>query len=374
MKLAALTFLLFSVSVWPCFPHQNVNEKHPHGAAGKIVKIGLLIPDNNSSEARHGAELAIRIANEHSEKNRVTFELAVRSMEGPWGTGSKQAVDLIYEDGVVAILGSHDGRNAHLVEQVAAKEKIIFVSAWASDPTLSQAFVPWFFNCVPNDNQQASALIEEIFRKEEPGRLIAVSQKDYDSKLSLKSFISRMDSSGRKLLQYCYYNADAGDFSSLIDSIVRTGVKGIILFGHPPQSLRLISQIRKMRVNLPVFGGLSLLGENEPPATELKRFIKLIVISPGYYFTTRGIAFREEFLKQFGFNPGPAAAYAFDGMNLIIEAIRKSGTGRAEIQKYLENVNNNGVTGSIKFDLHGNRTESLSLMEIKNGSLAEAKR
>ena len=46
-------------------------------------------------------------------------------------------------------MGSHDGRNAHLVEQVATKSQVVFLSAWASDPTLSQAFVPWFFSCVP---------------------------------------------------------------------------------------------------------------------------------------------------------------------------------------------------------------------------------
>ena len=84
-------------------------------------------------------------------------------MEGPWGTGSKQAVNLVFDEEVVAMLGSHDGRNAHLVEQVSAKSRVVFLSAWSGDPTLAQAFVPWFFNCVPNDLQQADVLIEEIY-------------------------------------------------------------------------------------------------------------------------------------------------------------------------------------------------------------------
>ncbi len=83
-------------------------------------------------------------------------------MEGPWGTGSKQAVELIFDEEVWAILGSHDGRNAHLVEQVSAKSRVVFMSAWSGDPTLSQAFVPWFFNCVFNDLQVSDVLIDEI--------------------------------------------------------------------------------------------------------------------------------------------------------------------------------------------------------------------
>ena len=86
-------------------------------------------------------------------------------MEGPWGTGSKEAVSLIFDDEVTAIMGSHDGRNAHLVEQVTTKTRIVFLSAWASDPTLSQAFVPWYFSCVPNDMQQADVLIKTIYKK-----------------------------------------------------------------------------------------------------------------------------------------------------------------------------------------------------------------
>jgi ABC-type branched-subunit amino acid transport system substrate-binding protein len=95
--------------------------------ADTTVKIGLLIQDNNSLAARYGAELAIRKANETGGFRGKQFRLITRSMEGPWGTGSKQAVDLIDGENVCAILGSHDGRNAHLVEQVSAKERIVFL-------------------------------------------------------------------------------------------------------------------------------------------------------------------------------------------------------------------------------------------------------
>src|SRR5512135_2962372 len=115
------------------------------------VKIGLLISDAQSTAAQHGAEMAIRKANERGGYYGRPFKLVVRSMEGPWGTGSKQAVDLIFSEEVTAIMGSHDGRNAHLVEQVCTKARVVFMSVWASDPTLSQAFVPWYFSCVPND-------------------------------------------------------------------------------------------------------------------------------------------------------------------------------------------------------------------------------
>ena len=131
----------------------------------EIIKIGLLIPESGYIAAKNGAELAIRKANEMGGFAKYQFHLIVRSMEGPWGTGSKQAVTLVFDENVVAILGSHDGRNAHLVEQVTAKSRVVFLSAWSGDPTLAQAFVPWFFNSIYNDIQLADALIDEIYTK-----------------------------------------------------------------------------------------------------------------------------------------------------------------------------------------------------------------
>ena len=50
------------------------------------------------------------------------------------------------------------------------------------------------------------------------------------------------------------------------------------------------------------------------------------------------------------------AAYAFDGMNLLIEAIRTSGSPeREKIQNYLTNAAYEGVTGTFRFDDMGNR-------------------
>ena len=144
-----------------------------------------------------GAELAIREANEKGGLNGFRFQLIVRSMEGPWGTGSKEAVNLIFEEKVWALLGAHDGRNAHIVEQAATKSIVVFVSAWASDPTLSQAFVPWFFNCVPNDNQQASSLIEEIYNKRNFNKVAVISGDDYDSKMTLNCFLKASAKSGK---------------------------------------------------------------------------------------------------------------------------------------------------------------------------------
>jgi len=331
------------------------------------VKIGLLIADNKSIEARHGAEIAIREANKKRGFNGRPFQLEVRSMEGPWGTGSKKTVNLIFKEEVWAIMGSHDGRNAHLVEQVSTKAQIVFLSTWASDPTLSQAFVPWYFSCVPNDNQQAAALIEEIYNKRNINKIAAIADDSYDSKLALKSFVKKSISAGKTDPLQFFYTNNNQDFNDLLDQINKADVSSVILFGQHTSSIKIIQQMRQRMMNQPVFCSLSVLGEKDLSDQELKNLENVIMVTSGDIFRSNGRTFREEYQRTYGYIPGAASAFAYDGMNLIIEAIQDAGLDRDKIQKSLLKIHYVGVTGPIQFDEKGNRLGFVSLMEIKNG-------
>jgi branched-chain amino acid transport system substrate-binding protein len=334
----------------------------------ETIKIGLLIADKKSIAARQGAEMAILEANKKGGFNGRPFELVVRSMEGPWGTGSKEAVNLVFEEKVWAIMGSHDGRNAHLVEQAATKAGVVFLSAWASDPTLSQAFVPWFFNCVPNDLQQAASLIEEIYNKRNINKIAVVSGNDYDSKMAMESFLKQTKLAGKTSpVQFSYENSSQ-DFNVLADQINKADVNCIIFFGQPSASLKIIQLIRQRNMSQPVFGTLSLLDENKLSEQELQNYEKVILVPSGDWSGSKNSAFRQEFQKTYNKLPGMVAAYAFDGMSILIEAIRNAGgPDREKIQKSLAKIYYKGVTGLIQFDDRGNRSGTYDLMYIRNG-------
>jgi len=346
---------------------QNVKTKENAVDNNKSVKIGLLISDEKAEAALYGAEIAISEANENGGFYNKPFQLVVRSMEGPWGTGSKQAVNLIFDEEVWAIMGSHDGRNAHLVEQVTTKAHIVFLSAWATDPTLSQAFTPWYFSCVPNDNQQADMLIEEAFVKRKLSRVAVISENGYDSKQSLNSFLKKTKISGFSDPLKLVYDNTEQNCSALLDQISKANVNCVILFGLPSSSLKLVQQIQQKGMNLNLFGTLSLLDEKELSDQDLKRYEGVVMLTSGHWLSTRGSGFIEEFQTTYGLMPGAVAAYAYDGMNIIIEAIKNAGLNRDSIQKSMAGIKYEGVTGLIQFDNKGNRINAGQLMEIKNG-------
>lgn len=367
MKFMRLPFPVYIIIAFTGFFIRDVQAVQINHESGKTVTIGLLLQNNKSTSARQGAEMAIRKANEEGGLNGIPFKLVELTMEGPWGTGSKQAVNLIFDENVVAILGSNDGRNAHLIEQVSAKTRVVYLSAWSGDPTLAQAFVPWYFSCVPNDLQQADVLNEEICIKEKINKIALVSDNDYDSKLALGSFQKKAKISGIPDPKQFFYDSSNPDINLLTDQLKNADINAIILFGQPAASLKIMNQIRLKKINIPVFGSLSVMGEREFDEHEWKSYENVILISSGQWFNSNGMNFIREFQKSWGYKPGPVAAYAYDGMNLIIKAIKNAGTSREQIQKYFKEVNYNGVTGTIRFDERGNRIGEVGLMRIKNG-------
>ena len=368
---AGLSKILFQVSLMVILPifactikvcSQNIeNPQHP-------IKIGFLIQEGRYNAAVLGARLAVLTANEEGGLNGRHFELVVRSMEGPWGTGSKQAVELIFEERVWALLGVTDGRNAHLVEQAAAKSEVVFLSAWSGDPTLSQAFVPWFFNCVPNDNQQAASLISEIYNNRKFRKVAVVHCNDYDSKMMLNSFtkpVLKQRESDPLLIEYETYSEK---IELLAARIREESAECIVLFCPPEASLKIIRQIKLTGLNLPLYGSINILNENELSAPELQEFDNLLMIPSGEWPEPEKLKFMDYYAKEYGNFPGLAASYSYDCVKIITEAIKEAGSSdREKIQKSLETIIHKGITGSIQFEERGNRIGKFEIMRTKDG-------
>jgi len=336
--------------------------------ATPTVNIGLLIPEPEALAAKHGAELAVRQANSNDSYSGSPFFLITHSVEGPWGTGSKLSVKLVFDDEVVALMGSLDGRNAHLVEQVATKSRVLFLSTWASEMTLSQAFVPWYFRCVPNDHQQAIALIREIYKKRKITNVAIIGTEDFDSRVAVTSFIRTADSMNIEVPRQFICRSSIQDFQTALNEIDQYDIEAVILFGKPALASAIIPMLKQRDMNLDIFGSLSIMDDQKAISPDWNILEGICLVSSGHWFTEEGIAFQKTFQETYGYQPGPAAAYAYDGISMIIEFVKKYGPDRNKMIELFAGTNyKTGVTGEIRFDGDGDRLGIPDMMTIKNG-------
>jgi ABC-type branched-subunit amino acid transport system substrate-binding protein len=286
------------------------------------VRIGLLVPDGELGEAaKRGAAIAVEAANRDGGYGGRRFELAVRSIEGPWGSGTGKITELAFDESVWAILGPLRGRSAHLAEQVAAKAHVALVSPWAFDPTLTQANVPWFFRCVPDDRQQAAALVREILGVRGLDRIAVLVAGSYDDRMAAAAFAAEVDAfakhTGPSHLVRWQLPDKAEDLESLLARLEAEEVEGIVLF------------------------------------------------APGHWAAAQGRAFEQAFRAAYDVAPSAVSAYSHDGLMVIVEAIRRAGLDRRRIRDALADVDYvPGVTGRVRFDEKGNRVAQVELIEL----------
>lgn len=324
-----------------------------------MVSIGLLVQDKAELAAIHGAQLAVNEANKQNQSKGWQFRLVTKSMEGPWGTGSKQAVSLIWEDGVCALVGSHDGRNAHLVEQASAKTIIPFISAWSSDPTLSHAFIPWFFNCVPNDEQQAVAILKEIFIKGNSRKIVVFKDDSYDSEMAAKSFlkISEIKGYGKPVvINFSEFNKSDQKFITAVNS---SSADCMILLTGPENSYKLIRLLNDSGIDIPVYGYFLTLNENILSVDEFNTLRNRIILPDAGWSRSRLISFENVYLKQYGTKPGPVAIFAYDATRTLIQAILNcSSSDYEKLRESLAQIKFEGLTGTVQFGDLGIRLHS----------------
>lgn len=332
-----------------------------------VIKIGVLIPDSSHMDLVHACEMALAGPNSQQSGSGLQYQLVVRSAEGPWGTGSKASVDLIYEDSIVALLSALDGRNAHLAEQVVAKTQVACIEARATDPTLTQAYVPWYLRCVPSDDQQAELILKKI---EAPGggKTAIICTGEYDTRMTAHSFtkiLAGSGSAGPVILNLSKGNISARE---LADQIREKEVHNLILSVNLPLVWDLISLLRKDMPDLNIFGSYAFAADVPYGEGKWQKYEGLYLLTSALPLSEDAKTFETSFIERYGYQPGIEAAYVHDGMKLILAALQLTPRDREDVRNRLINMDyKGGLTGRISFDELGNRKDAAQVVKIENG-------
>jgi len=368
-KIAFFTLVLLTSTMWDSGRLKAQPSTHP---ASKSIVLGLLLEDSTMVEARYGAQFAVNEINRNGGIENKQIVLSVKSMEGPWGVGSKKAVDLVFDQKAWALIGLLNGRNSHLVEQVAAKTDIPFVSAWAADPTLSKAYVPQFFNCVPNSEQQGRAILNDLLEKHKSEEWILVSDENYDSQIAVES-LKKLDDFHKNPASDELKCNSSEDFDALIQKISEKNPKALVVYCKPELSLDLIRFLRVRGVRLPVYSSLSLLDERTYSRLVSDYFEEVYFFDYGTWMTDRDSDFVRQFHNEYGRDPGAMAANAYDAIQILAQALVKSDSDPKKLKQSLSKTSYKGKTGTIEFDRFGNRKSTLPPVVVSSKRLYASK-
>jgi branched-chain amino acid transport system substrate-binding protein len=341
------------------------------------VRIGFLGPLEGSvlvslgKQMLNGSMLAIEEANSKGGYKGIPYKLMVHNDVGLWGAAANEIVKMDDEK-VWAWLGSIDDIVSHVAIRATLKLEIANVNSGDPDPTFTETNIPWVIRVISDDRQSAYQLVNRIYKKDKHSRVAVIRANNRYGRVGLKIFSQTATRSGNPVIIEERFNDGESDFSVQLERIKKTSPDAILIWGNAKESALILKQIRAIGMKQPVYGSdrmvnpefLSIAGPHA------EGIVTTCQYNPDAD-DPKLKAFQSNYRKRFGMEPDVFAAHAYDGMNLIIEAIRKAGLNRVLIRDLLTDnktfQNYKGVTGTIVFDGSWNDVGNIFMAEVNNG-------
>ncbi len=339
---------------------------------GFLGPLGKENPDSPYGIAMlHGAQLAIEQANAQGGYLGKPFSLKVHDDLPLWGASSMDIVKMFFDQDVWGMLGSIDGASTHIELRAALKLQIPIVDTGTTDPTVTETRIPWLIHNFPDDRQQGYALADYIFNQLKLRRVGVLRLNGRYGRRGYEEFFNAARRMGFQPIVVQKYPPDARDFSGQLETLNKLGIDSLVIWGDAPQAGMILKQMRASGMNQPVFGSsrvaYSQVVKIAGPAAN--GLVAISAIDP-VRNDPLWQKFRQQYEQRFHSEPGPYASYAYDGMNMLVAAIRKAGLNRARIMDALrgyEMKKYDGVSGVAFFDYTLNNISPVTFARVENG-------
>lgn len=352
------------------------NTLPPHDLSS--IRIGILAPlDASSSESimgrrmLQGAQLALEEANARGGYRGLPYEFAIRDDVGPWGSSSNKFVELA-DEGVWAVFGSIDGQNTHIALRVALKFEIPMVTSGSTDPTLTETRIPWYVRVNADDRQISYALASYVFHELGLSRVAMLRANTRYGRVGVGEFKDAARRLKKPLLLEMRYGSGDADFTAQLERIRAARPEAVVLWGDAAEMARIVRQMREMGMDQLVLGPDRLLA---PEFVRAAGAHGAGVVGVDLWHPERQDArlraFEARYRERFSEDAEAMAAHAYDGMNLLIQAIQTVGPNKTLIRDWLSGQTRyHGITGEIPFDATLNDVGPVYLARFENGRFA----
>ena len=345
----------------------------------KEIKIGLITPLTGDvktfgESVKNAFELAVDEANQAGGVAGMKIVPVVVDDRNDPTEASNAANLLIHQQKVRAIIGSVTSKATIPVSDMAQSGKIPAISPSATNPKVTVAdgnrkdFM--FRSCFidPFQGKVMAKFARETLFKEKAGVLYDASN-DY-SKGIAEYFSDAFKLMGGKVVAYESYGRDDVDFSALLTKVKASGADVLFLPDYYNKVGLIAKQAREKGIQATMIG---------PDGWDSPDLVKVAGAAiEGSYFSnhyspddTRPevVAWVKKYKEKFGQTPDALGTLAYDGTNLMLEAIRKANSDDpAKIREALASIKGfKGVTGESAMDDNGNAVKSAVILQVIGG-------
>ena len=343
-------------------------------SAETVLKIAYQGPltgpeAQTGTDGIRGVKLALKIYN--ASKPKIKVEAYEGDDQGDDALGKTVGAGIAADPAVVGVLTAYSGPTiAALPSYKAAGIVIVSPSATRvglTDPASPSYGAPVFHRIVSNDDLQGPALARTATTGVKNPTVFMVSdQSSYSEGL----FASTKAALGTALEGSDKAAKGTTDFSATISKVKAAKANIVIYTGYYADGAKFVKQLRDKNYKGVFAAGDGVLNSEFPKLAGKRQSEGVRLTAPIVPLEVASPKLTADFKKEFGAAPGVYTTEAFTATNMILEAIKKGKTSRADILAYVKAIKYKNVAGvTISFNEFGDLSGSglMNSFVVKSG-------
>jgi branched-chain amino acid transport system substrate-binding protein len=278
---------------------------------------------------------------------------------------------LINDDEVVAVVGELASSLSLVGAPICQEEGVPMLSPSSTNPEVTKKGDFIFRTCF-TDQQQGYACAKFAFENLEARRAAILYPGDNDYSVGLANdFTAAFGRLGGEVVLSQGWGKDQQDFSVELDRAKQQEPDVLFVPCYYDDSGQLASQARKRGLDIPIVGGD---GWDSPDVDAIGKEATNNCFFANHYSKADESPIVQSFVKSYekrwGEAPSAMAATAYDGVRILVQAIRSVSEprDRLAVRDALAATSGfEGVTGTITIDEDRNATKSAVILELRDG-------
>ena len=341
------------------------------------IKIGVAGP-MTGAQAKMGADLrnGVTVAVEEWNNRGGLLGKKIEIIIGDDQADPKQAVSTankLINSGVSGVIGHFNSSCSIPASDVYNRAFIPMITPASTNPQLTERGYKGVFRVCGRDDQQGKIAADFTISKLKIRRVAVIHDKTTYGQGLAEEYKKHLGGNAEVVYHGGITQGDK-DFKTVLTSIKETKPELIYFGGIYPEAGLLIKQARELGLaTVPFMSGdgsidpkfIEIAGDKAAEGTYL-------TFSPDPKNILTAKEFLEKYKAKFG-ELGPYSIYAYDSINILLNAIKEAGItdGKAIIEK-IRAMEFSGALGKIKFSEKGDITQAPFVMWVtKNGKFEE---
>lgn len=338
----------------------------------ETIKIGAILPltgdlASYGVDTRKALELAVEKLSKAGGVNGKKVSLIIEDSQGSPKLAVTAFNKLVNVDKVIGILGPITSAEVLSVAPIANKNKIVLITPSATSPDISKAG-DYVFRTINDDTIESKAMARYVLEQLRIKNVGIIALEAAGTLSYANSFERFFINSAGIVKVKEIVSEEMREYRSPIMKILNQKVEAIYVSGYSKEIGQIIKQIREVNNSVNMISYQS---------AEDKRVVEIAGDTVnGVYFSSTTLPsdilgpanteFVREFTINFGKPPGVFAAEIYDGINILLNAIKHVSSDKTTLLAELKKLSNYmGASGIISFDENGDVHKPIAIYKYQ---------